>query len=170
MYCSYGSYKIPTAPTRLLQGAYNGSFMCSGTARIHHVCCCRCSQTLILPPMRHVSRQQALHLFLNLCSRVFVRMAVAGFIRRRITGKRANPYGNSDIPPLQSTMHSAVLAEAAAADGLVPLPWDTRRRHVHWTHCRTNSPDDVQPCDLTREEFWNHLVRLPQRDIPSSRH
>ena len=86
-------------------------------------------------------------------------MAIVCIIRRRITGKHADSYGDSEILPLRSTLHSAPLAEMAAADGLVPLPWDARRRHAHWIHCRTNSPDDVQPCDLTREEFWNHWLR-----------
>ena len=135
MYCSYGSYKIPTAPTRLLKSLYNGSLVCLHTARIHHVCCYRCSRSLLLPPIRHVPRQQALHLFLNLCLRVFVHIAIVCIIRRRITGKHADPDGDSEILPLRSTLHSAHVAEMAAADGLVPLPWDAKRHHAHCIHC-----------------------------------
>jgi hypothetical protein len=51
----------------------------------------------------------------------------------------------------------AIHAEFQAADGLVALPGDARRCHVHYTHCRTDNPEHVQPHDLTREDFWNHL-------------
>ncbi len=47
----------------------------------------------------------------------------------------------------------AIHAEFQAADGLVALPGDARRCHVHYTHCRTDNPDHVQPHDLTREDF-----------------
>ena len=45
------------------------------------------------------------------------------------------------------------------ADGLLPLPLDNRRRHIHWTQCRTGNPKDVQPWQLTREEFWRRMDR-----------
>jgi hypothetical protein len=38
----------------------------------------------------------------------------------------------------------AIHAEFQAADGLVALPGDARRCHVHYTHCRTDNPDHVQ--------------------------
>jgi len=56
----------------------------------------------------------------------------------------------------------AINVEAAAADGLVPLPLDGRRHHVHYTHVRTANPEDAQPSQLTREQFWQHLLKCYQ--------
>ena len=44
--------------------------------------------------------------------------------------------------------------ETLAADGLASPPLDGRRRHVHYTHCRTNSVSDVQPDQITREKQY----------------
>jgi hypothetical protein len=62
----------------------------------------------------------------------------------------------------------AISAEKCAADGLLVLPWDARRRHIHWTHCRTHNPQDVQPHQLSREDFWNHLVKCYQEAYPKA--
>ena len=81
--------------------------------------------------------------------------------RRRLQGKqRAVPYPTPS--PAAAAAALACAAENCAvlcADGLLPLPLDQRRRHAHWTQCRTLNPEDAQPCQLSREEFWNHLVR-----------
>ena len=60
----------------------------------------------------------------------------------------------------------AIEHEAAAADALLPLPLDSRRRHIHYTHVRTNSGTDVQPHQLTRKAFWDHLVKCYKEAYP----
>ena len=65
-------------------------------------------------------------------------------------------------------MAQAIAAENAAADGLVVLPNDARRRHIHWTHSRTNNPHDVQPDELTREGFWEHLAQCYKEAYPKA--
>ena len=35
-----------------------------------------------------------------------------------------------------------------------------RRKHVHWTHGRSADATHVQPEEMTREEFWNHLEKV----------
>ena len=58
-------------------------------------------------------------------------------------------------PPRSSAPQVHALAvgmETLAADGLASPPLDGRRRHVHYTHCRTNSVSDVQPDQITREK------------------
>ena len=94
--------------------------------------------------------------------------------RRRLQGKqRPEPY--STLAPGPAGVALAVAAEncaVLAADGLLPLPLDQRRRHVHWTQCRTLNPKDIQPCQLSREDFWKHLVKCyaeayPKADSPT---
>ena len=58
--------------------------------------------------------------------------------------------------------------EQNAVDGLMPLPQDRRRRHMHYTHVRTTCLDDVQPHQLTREAFWQHLERCYREAYPSA--
>ena len=62
----------------------------------------------------------------------------------------------------------ALAAEQSAADGLARLQVDARRTHVHYTHVRTNNPKDVQPCDLTRKELWDHLMKCYQEVYPDA--
>ncbi|CAK0882876.1 unnamed protein product [Prorocentrum cordatum] len=64
-----------------------------------------------------------------------------------------------DAAAVERGVAAALRAEFAAADGLQPLAGDARRYHVHWVHHRTDSPGDVQPDQLTRKQFWDHLVR-----------
>ena len=126
---SYGSYKIRMAPTRLLHGSHSvatylrqhltmACFM-QRPSRCHTY---KCTNATRITGDTTAFHSQAFRLLLNLCSRSFAHMAALGITRRRITGKRADPYGNNEIPPLQSSLHSAVLAEMAAAGGLTPLP------------------------------------------------
>ena len=42
--------------------------------------------------------------------------------------------------------------EMLAAEVLAPLSLDGHRRHVQYTHGRTNSVSDVQPDQITREK------------------
>ena len=93
-----------------------------------------------------------------------VALAVAAVVRRRLTHKqRVEPY--PAFRPAIRVLDGVALAVAAenaavlAADGLLPMPLDARRRTIHWTHCRTANPEDVQPHTLTREGFYLHLAR-----------
>ena len=63
---------------------------------------------------------------------------------------------------------SAVEHESAAADGLLALPLDGRRNHVHYTHVRTKGASDVQPHQLSRDQFWEHLVRCYREAYPQA--
>jgi hypothetical protein len=62
----------------------------------------------------------------------------------------------------------ALAAEQSAADGLARLQLDARRTHVHYTHVRTNHPNDVQPCHLARKEFWGNLMKCYQEVCPDA--
>ena len=105
-------------------------------------------------------------------------MLVASAIRHRLRGKQVAPYPcPAASPPIhfsdiarsvQSGAAQAIEAENCAADGLLVLPWDARRRHIHWTHCRTHNPQDVQPHQLSREEFWNHLAQCYKEIYPKA--
>ena len=63
---------------------------------------------------------------------------------------------------------AAIQHEAAAADGLIPLPLDSRRRHIHYTHVRTHRPGDVQPEQMSRAAFWQHLERCYKDAYPQA--
>ena len=51
-------------------------------------------------------------------------------------------------------------AEELAHPGVKFAPATVRRKHVHWTHGRSNIPAHVQPSAMTRAEFWTHLVKV----------
>lgn len=51
-------------------------------------------------------------------------------------------------------------AEELAHPGVKFAPATVRRKHVHWTHGRSNNPAHVQPSAMTRAEFWTHLVKV----------
>jgi hypothetical protein len=86
----------------------------------------------------------------------------AGVVRRRMCGKQSAPHSYA------VASREALLCEMAAADGLASLPLDGRRRHVHYTHSRTHGATDVQPNQLTREEFWKHMVRCYAEAYPDA--
>ena len=46
------------------------------------------------------------------------------------------------------------------ADPVATLSTDAKRKHTHWTHARTSDLSHVQPSQMTRMEFWEHLVRV----------
>ena len=80
-------------------------------------------------------------------------------VRRRLVGKQ--PPGGPDAT-------DAVAAERQAADGLAALPGDARRQHVHWTMVASQRGEDMQPGDLTRSQFWRHLLRCYQDAYPKA--
>ena len=67
---------------------------------------------------------------------------------------------------LSDAVQSAIGAEALAADGLLGLPVTSRKTNVHFTHSRTKNKNDVQPNQLTRRQFWQHLVRCFRLAFP----
>lgn len=68
--------------------------------------------------------------------------------------------------PVPAAVDEAILAEALAADGLLGLPADSRRCNVHFTHTRTRNKKDVQPHQITRQQFWLHLCRCFREAYP----
>ena len=89
--------------------------------------------------------------------------------RKRVRGKqppclwRDGPIRAGYLAGLDALRH-----ESAAGDGLLPLPLDSRRRHIHYTHVRTKSARDIQPNQLTREAFWEHLMKCYQEAYPKA--
>jgi hypothetical protein len=75
---------------------------------------------------------------------------------RRMRGKQT---------PFVNPMIMMAVADEAWSE-LTALSADARRKHVHWTHVRTNDPSLVQPSALTREEFYLHLVRVYKEAYP----
>ena len=63
---------------------------------------------------------------------------------------------------------STIEHETAAADGLLALPLDGRRSHMHYTHVHTNSATEVQPSQISRAAFWEHLVRCYREAYPKA--
>ena len=61
-----------------------------------------------------------------------------------------------------------VAAAAIAVEGLVALPAEARRQHVHFTHVRTKHKKAVQPHQLTRRQFWKHLERCFAEAYPDA--
>ena len=49
---------------------------------------------------------------------------------------------------------------------LVALSTDAKRKHIHWTHIRTHDPSHKQPSAFTRQEFWEHMVRVYKEVYP----
>lgn len=103
---------------------------------------------------------------------------LTGAVRRRLRGKQSAPYPCSGSPspglapgfgnPILTGVTKAIHAEQRAADGLLPLPGDARKFHIHWIHSRTHNPQDVQPHQLSREELWNHLVKCYKEAYPDA--
>ena len=81
---------------------------------------------------------------------------VAMAVRRRILGKQRMP----DDP-----VASRAIADEAWSE-LTALSGDARRKHVHWTHVRTDDPALRQPSSMTRKEFWQHLERVYKEVYP----
>ena len=86
---------------------------------------------------------------------------------RRIRGKQPPDLWRDG--PIRAGYLAGVAAlqhEAAISDGLLLLPLDSKRRHIHYTHVRTTNANDVQPSQLTRQAFWDHLVKCYKEAYP----
>ena len=96
-------------------------------------------------------------------------MAKTTIVRTRIRQKQPNiQWAPAQLRAGFLAGLAAIQHETAAADGLLPLPLDTRRRHIHYTHVRTHNPNDVQPEQMTRNAFWLHLVKCYKEAYPQA--
>ena len=43
------------------------------------------------------------------------------------------------------------------------LPWDAKRRHVHYVHHRTDGVNDVQPDHMAGEQLRAQIVKCYKR-------
>ena len=75
---------------------------------------------------------------------------------RRLRGKQS--VAGLGLPVADPVGHAAIADEAWSE--LVAVSPDSKRKHIHWTYARTHEPSHVQPCDMTRQEFWAHLMRV----------
>lgn len=74
--------------------------------------------------------------------------------RRRCTRKQPTPAAFLlPLPALQA------LADEGWCE-LQELSDDARRKHIHWTHVRTNNAAHKQPESFTRQQFWQHLCKV----------
>ena len=71
-------------------------------------------------------------------------------VRRRLHGKQADPRGSAAEQAIQDEGWSELVALSGSA----------KRKHIHWTHVRTDNPEHRQPHEFTRQEFWDHLLRV----------
>jgi len=71
-------------------------------------------------------------------------------------------------PETSDGTSNGLSAELQAVDGLAALPRDARRQHVHWTMVATSNHDHVQPSEMSREQFWGHLLRCYQEAYPDA--
>ena len=87
--------------------------------------------------------------------------------RRRHSVKGPPTAADSAVPMIgqdQSLLAAALIAEAP--EELAFLPINARRTHIHWTHVRTKKKEHVQPCQMTRKAFWQHLVKCYKEAYP----
>ena len=77
--------------------------------------------------------------------------------RRRVTGKSMTP-----------AAYAAIRAEKFNEAELPVLPLGARRQHVHYTQNWTHNKRDVQPDQMTRRQFWEHLLRVYREVYPDA--
>ena len=59
----------------------------------------------------------------------------------------------------QAALDAALLAECRNDDDLAALATTVRRKHIHYTHVRTENAAHVQPEQMTKQQFWEHLAK-----------
>ena len=67
----------------------------------------------------------------------------------------------------QTASHEQAIADEAGAE-LGYLDGDCRRKHIHWTHVRTNCVTDKQPESFSRAQFWQHMMKVYKEVYPES--
>ena len=77
-------------------------------------------------------------------------------------------WSGSNHPPAHAVLPPAAFAALAdeAWSEVTALSEDSRRKHVHWVHVRTQNPEHQQPDSFTREGFWQHLCRVYKDTYP----
>ena len=81
--------------------------------------------------------------------------------RRRASSKRAVPGVPPPAPPVS---HQAIEDEGCSE--LVALSPGVKRKHIHWAHVRTSDPSHVQPDQMTRQQFVEHLEKVYEDVYP----
>ena len=92
-------------------------------------------------------------------------MAQPSVARQRLAKKQPRPLAfaaPSAGAPLCSVGSAAMVDEAWAE--VRALDENAQRKHVHYTHVRTDNVEDVQPAAFTRQAFWQHLEKV-YRDV-----
>lgn len=56
---------------------------------------------------------------------------------------------------------------ALAAEMIPSMPSTVKRKHVHYTHIKTNDPTHVQPSAFSREGFYLYLQKLYEETYPT---
>ena len=84
--------------------------------------------------------------------------------RTRYTGKTSDP---TRVCPAVAFAEAATAEELAHPDTKF-AGIGVRRKHVHWTHGRSADPKHVQPSELTRSQFWDHLEKVYKEAYPAS--
>ena len=75
--------------------------------------------------------------------------------RLRLVRKQPDPFAS----------HNQAIADEGWSE-LVALSADARRKHIHWTHVKTDDPSHVQPHQISRPELWEHLERVYKEVYP----
>ena len=65
-----------------------------------------------------------------------------------------------------ATYAGLATAEELAHPGMKFAATTVRRKHVHWTHGRSNNPVHVQPSAFNKQEFWAHLCKVYKEVYP----
>ena len=107
-------------------------------------------------------------------------MSVHGAIKFRLRQKTSLP----QVPglPVQPTVsvrlrtktclahvaaaRAALAAERGDEDVLVPLSTTVKRKHVHYTFVHTANPQNKQPSDFTRKQYYAHLEKCYAEAYP----
>ena len=93
---------------------------------------------------------------------------------RRVRSKKP---ATAHLPRVHRTAEEQATAWADAAiavetDDTPDLSKGAKRQCIHWTHVRTFNPAWVQPEQVSKRDFWNHLVKIykeayPVKDSPT---
>ena len=79
---------------------------------------------------------------------------------RRLRGKQPAP-AQYLLPP---AAFQAIADESWHE--IIALSADARRKHMHWVHVKTNNPQHRQPDSFTKQQFWEHMVKVYKECYP----
>ena len=66
----------------------------------------------------------------------------------------------------KTSVAALAMADECADDSLLALHDSVKRKHVHWTHSRTNDVRHRQPSSLSRQAFWHHIEQCYREAYP----